>query len=232
MEGVKWLHEDERTSNPFGMRPSCQCDVPHDGNCAVFGYGDANADFHLIGDHPGAHGGIDSNVPFSGGAVGETLQPVLNEVGLLGDVYSDEPTIANLFMSYLHMSRLPDGRQPTPKEYDDMERFFDAELRAIAAHVLLPVGEKATEHVFWEFTAQADKHGMGTGGDGPDMAALHAEEIKGRGFLVVPVRDPRNWGPKDGDRLRERLDGILSSDYQQTVDLGRFMPDDDPYEVR
>ncbi|WP_231187244.1 uracil-DNA glycosylase family protein [Haladaptatus sp. DYF46] len=198
----------------------------------MFGYGDANADFHLIGDHPGVHGGADSNVPFTGGVVGERLQPVLNEVGLLGDVYSDEPVIANLFMSYLHMCRLPDGRQPTQKEYDDMERFFDAELRAIAAHVLLPVGETATEHVFREFTAQANKHGMGAGGDGLDMAALHAQEIKGRGFLVVPIRDPREWGPDDGDRLREQLSGILSTDYQQTVDLGRFMPGADPYEVR
>ncbi|MGA9403229.1 MAG: uracil-DNA glycosylase family protein [Haladaptatus sp.] len=227
---MKWLHEEGRVRNPFGMRPSCQCEERHDGDCAVFGYGDANADFHLIGDHPGTHGGTETNVPFTGGEAGEKLQPVLNDVGLLGDVYSNEPTIANLFMSYLHMSRLPDGRPPTPKEYDDMERFFDAELRAIAAHVLLPVGETATEHVFWEFTAQADKYGFD--GGTPDMAALHAEEIKGRGFLVVPIRDPREWDADDGDELRERLTGILSSDYQQSVDLGRFMPGADPYVVR
>ncbi|WP_049972105.1 uracil-DNA glycosylase family protein [Haladaptatus cibarius] len=220
----------DRISNPFGMRPPCQHECVPGGTCAVFGYGDANADFHLVGDHPGVHGGNETNVPFTGTEVGEKLQPVLNDVGLLGDAYGDEPAIRNLFMSYLHMCCLPGGREPTPAEYGDMERFFDAELRAIAAHILLPVGEKATQHVFWEFTAQAGKYGFD--GGTPDMTALHAEEIKGRGFLVVPVRDPREWEDGDAEKLEARLDTILAGDYQQTVDLGRFMPDDDPYEVR
>ena len=34
----------DRTSNPFDMRPPCERFVP--------GYGDANADFHVAGDHP------------------------------------------------------------------------------------------------------------------------------------------------------------------------------------
>ncbi len=207
------------------MSPPCEYECVPDGHCAVFGYGDANADFHVVGDHPGIHGGTATGVPFTGSEVGEKLQPVLNDVGLLGDAYSDEPSVANLFTSYLHMCCLPDGREPSPSEYSDMERFFDAELRAIAAHVLLPVGERATEHVFWEFTAKAGKLDI-------DMESLHAQEIKGRGFLVVPIRDPREWGPRDDDRLRTRLNALLSSDYQQTVDLGRFMPDADPYEVR
>ncbi|WP_227377023.1 uracil-DNA glycosylase family protein [Haladaptatus halobius] len=215
----------DRTSNPFGMRPPCEYECIPGGAHAVFGYGDANADFHVVGDHPGVHGGAETGVPFTGSEVGEKLQPVLNDAGFLGDAYSDEPAVANLFASYLHMCCPPDGREPTPAEYADMERFFDAELRAIAAHVLLPVGERATEHVFREFTAKAEKYDV-------DMESIHAQEIKGRGFLVVPIRDPREWGPRDADRLRARLNAILASDYQQTVDLGRFMPDADPYEVR
>ncbi|WP_458189734.1 uracil-DNA glycosylase family protein [Haladaptatus sp. NG-WS-4] len=215
----------DRTSNPFGMRPPCEYDCVPGETSAVYGYGDANADFHLVGDHPGAHGGVETGIPFTGSEVGEKLQPVLNDVGLLGDVYSDEPSVANLFASYLHMCCLPDGREPTSAEYATLERFFDAELRAIAAHVLLPVGARATEHVFWEFTSKAEKVDV-------DMNSLHAQEIKGRGFLVVPIRDPRSWGPRDDERLETRLNALLASDYKQTVDLGRFMPDDDPYEVR
>mgnify|MGYP002760407047 CR=1 FL=1 len=44
----------DRTSNPFGMHPPCEQFVP--------GYGDANAAFHVVGDHPGAHGGVDTGV--------------------------------------------------------------------------------------------------------------------------------------------------------------------------
>ena len=44
----------DRTSNPFGMHPPCEQFVP--------GYGDANAAFHVVGDHPGVHGGVDTGV--------------------------------------------------------------------------------------------------------------------------------------------------------------------------
>jgi len=40
------------------MRPDCESFVP--------GYGDANADFHVVGDHPGVHGGVDAGIPFTG----------------------------------------------------------------------------------------------------------------------------------------------------------------------
>ncbi len=216
----------DRTSNPFGMSPPCEYDCAADGGrSAVFGYGDANADFHLVGDHPNAHGGVSTGVPFTDGVAGERLQPVLNEVGLLGDAYSDEPTVSNLFSSYLHMCCLPDDREPTDREYAALEPFFDAELRAIAAHVLLPVGERATAHVLEEYTARASELSRG-------MASLHAAQLKGRGFLVVPIRDPREWEAGDDDALRDELAGILAGDYRQTVDLGRFTATDEPYEVR
>jgi len=118
----------DRIHNPFGMRPDCES--------FVAGYGDANADFHVIGDHPGVHGGLEHNIPFTGESWSTRFLEALAEGGLLDT--ADPVAVDRTFLSYRHMC-LPDG-DPTPASDADMERFFDAELRAIAAHVLLPVG--------------------------------------------------------------------------------------------
>ncbi|NHN49756.1 uracil-DNA glycosylase [Halostella sp. JP-L12] len=214
----------DRTRNPFGMSPPCEtpCSADHD---AVHGYGDANADFHAIGDHPGAHGGRSTGVPFTGTDGARRIQSALHEVGLLADPYADEPTAENLFCSYLHTCCAPEGETPDRESYARLERFFDAEFRAINAHVLLPVGERATAHVLQEHTAQAHKLEL-------DMPSLHATEVRGRGYLVVPVRDPEEWTDTDRERLVGRLNAILDSDYRQESDLGRFLPGDEPYRVR
>jgi uracil-DNA glycosylase len=209
----------DRTSNPFGMRPPC----PHGPESAVPGYGDANADFHLIGDHPGVHGGGSTGVPFTGSLAGERLQAALSEAGFLEEPYSDEPAVWNLFLSYLHMCR-PSGDEPTEAEYADLERFFDAELRAIAAHVLLPVGERAIRHVVGQYTAKVATD--------VDVEGVHATEIRGSGFLVVPIADPAGWGEGDHDALVDRLCTVLAMDYRQTTDLSRFLGTSDLYFVR
>lgn len=214
----------DRTSNPFDMRPLCHA-PEGDIVAAVHGYGDANADFHLIGDYPGRHGGERTGVPFTGSLAGERLQSVFYETDFLTAACDDEPVATNLFMSYIHACTTPGGREPTPAEYAGLERFFDAELRGISAHVLLPVGERATEHVLEEYTARAHKIDL-------DMSALHGTQIRGRGFLVVPVRDPADWTDGDRERLVEAIRSILGSDYRQTADLGRFVADDRPYWVR
>jgi uracil-DNA glycosylase len=233
----------DRTSNPFGMRPPCEQYVP--------GYGDANAAFHVVGDHPGVHGGAPSadggvtvgtdgatadgatdgapaaddldgvGVPFTNEA-GLRLQRVLAEAGLLADP-GPRPTPCGTFLSYLHMCAV-DGT-PTDGEYVEMERYFDAELRAIAAHVLLPVGERATRHVVEEYTARAAKTDY-------DMAALHATELRGSGFLVYPVRDPSEWADGDDERLVGALRALQSTDFRREVDLGRFLPGEETWRVR
>jgi len=203
----------DRTHNPFGMQPDCPSFVP--------GYGDANADFHLIGDHPGVHGGLEESIPFTGEPWSPALFDALAEAGLVTDV--DPITVDCTFLSFLHMC-LPDG-DPTPSSYDDMERFFDAELRAIAAHVLLPVGARATEHVLETYTARAWKTTI-------DMEALHATELLGSGWLVVPIRDPAAWEADDAARLVETLCDIQSTDFRRESDLGRFFAGNDPYLVR
>ncbi|WP_138007524.1 uracil-DNA glycosylase family protein [Halalkalirubrum salinum] len=202
-----------RIRNPFGMEPPCERYVP--------GYGDANAHFHVIGDHPGIHGGIDSGVPFTETAPSEALQAALVEAGLFKSA-GDEPTVDRTFLSYLYMCF--SETEPTAAAYADMERFFDAELRAIAAHVLLPVGVRATEHVLSNYTARS--------ADSLDMAQLHGQEIRGSGFLVVPIADPAKWANDEADRLVDALRTLQATDYRRESDLGRFIAGSEPYFVR
>jgi uracil-DNA glycosylase len=162
-------------------------------------------------------------VPF-GGAGSAPLRRVLASVGLLADPDGDPYRARNLFCSYLHPCCPPSGG-PTDADYARLEPFFDAELRAIAAHVLVPVGDRALGHVLEEYTSRARRVPA-------DAAAVHAEEVRGRGFLVVPVRDPAEWSGDDRRRLLDRLAALLASDYQQTADLGRFVATEDGYLVR
>jgi uracil-DNA glycosylase family 4 len=203
----------DRVRNPFGLSPPCERFVP--------GYGDANAHFHVVGDHPGVHGGSETGVPFTGSVAGRRLQRALADAGLLAST-GDEPTVASTYLSYLHPC-VPDG-DPTDDDYAAMEPFFDAELRAIAAHVLLPVGERATRHVFREHTTRAPED--------VDMERLHATELLGRGWLVMPIREPEEWTGDDGGRLVAALQTLQSTDYRRESDLGRFLPGGDPYLVR
>ncbi|WP_284014237.1 uracil-DNA glycosylase family protein [Halobaculum litoreum] len=217
----------DRVSNPFGMEPDCDRFVP--------GYGDANADFHVIGDHPGVHGGVAAGVPFVGHEAGDRLLDALVEAGLLASA-GDRPEVASTYLSYLHMC-VPEGHRldgdgsPSAASYDDMERFFDAELRAIAAHVLLPVGDRATRHVLEQYTAQAHKTEV-------DMETLHGREIRGSGWLVLPIADPAEWTdgeagrPGHAARLVDALATLRSTDYRRESDLGRFIAGSDPYMVR
>ncbi|MES3160015.1 MAG: uracil-DNA glycosylase family protein [Halorubrum sp.] len=203
----------DRIRNPFGMQPDCPSFVP--------GYGDANADFHVIGDHPGVHGGTAEQIPFTGEPWSAAFFEALTDAGLVTD--ADPVTPDRTFFSYHHMC-LPDG-DPTAEAYDDMERFFDAELRAIAAHVLLPVGAHATDHVLETYTARAWKTEV-------DMDALHAEELLGSGWLVVPIKTPAEWTGDDAEQLTAALRELRSTDFRRESDLGRFVAGNDPYLVR
>jgi len=198
------------------MEPACGQFVP--------GYGDANAAFHVIGDHPGVHGGVETGVPFTELPSAMRLQEVFRTTGLLRTTGSN-PVVDETFFSYLHMCvPNPDGT-PSEAEYTDMERFFDAELRAIAAHVLFPVGARATEHVLEEYTAQAWKTTV-------DMDQLHGTEIRGSGWLVIPIKEPAEWTDDNRTKLVEAITQLRSTDFRRETDLGRFIAGSDPYYVR
>lgn len=211
----------DRTRDPFDLRPPCEQPCPGD-HAAVLGLGDANADVHVVGDHPGIHGGEGTGMPFTGTAGGERLLRVLETVGLL-EFREGKPSPVGTFLSYIHPCCTE--AQPTDASYRTLERYFDAELRAISAHVLVPVGNRPVRHVMETYTSQS--HRIGTDDD-----AIHAREVRGRGFLVLPVKEPGDWNGTDEDRLEATLEKLLASDYRQLSDLGRFGTDGSPYLVR
>ncbi len=215
----------DEISNPFGMRPPCphRCGTEDDRR-AVYGYGDANADFHVIGNHPGVHGGATTGIPFTDHASGTRILKVLAATGFLDDE-TDPASITNAFLSYRYLCCVPPNTVPRDQEYAAFEPFFDAELRAIAADVLLPVGHRATEHILTEYTAKADRLADG-------MDVLHGHELKGRGFLVLPMKAPSTWNESDETAIIDAITELKARDYQQLVDLGRFIAGGDPYFVR
>lgn len=190
------------------MRPRCLYDRP-DGGDPVYGYGDVNADFHVIGDHAGHHGGLETGVPFTGSLAGKRLQSVLHESGFVAAEYTDQPFLSNCFISYLYCCPPPMTGDPSADEYHRLERYFDAELRAINAHILLPVGRRATAHVIQTYTTMAHKLEH-------DLDNLHAVDIRGRGFLIIPMLDPVMWTDADRQEIVGKIDVIKRSDYRQT----------------
>ncbi|WP_277541597.1 uracil-DNA glycosylase family protein [Haloarcula laminariae] len=198
--------------NPFGFEAPCEPFVP--------GYGDANADFHVIGDNPRVHGGGESGIPFTGTAAAERLQRALVAGGLLAEA-GTPPTVEKTYLSYLYMCG---DREPTDDDYADHEPLFDTEVRAITSHVLFPVGKRATRHVFENMTAERAEDVV--------MDELHATEVRGSGWLVYPIKEPADWTDADEDALVAALTALLATDYRQEAELGRFLPGDDVWRVR
>ncbi len=189
-------HVSDRVRNPFGIRYPCT---------AVPGYGSPSADFHVVGDNPTVHGGRETGVPFTGSEAGDLVQDVLYTVGLLMETGA-EPLPGDVFLSYVY----PCVDEPTTADYRRLERYFDAELRAVNAHILVTVGETATRQVLDSYTGQARKLS-----DTP-MKKLHATEVHGYGFLVVPLMEPVEWTEVERARAVDRLRDILGRDYRQT----------------
>ncbi len=214
-ETVDYFADEDR--NPFGMQPPCDRFVP--------GYGDTAAHFHIIGDSPAVHGGLDTGIaftdrPWSTDFFDALVRTELVErVDLAATVL--EPGLT--FFSYLHMCDSGESA-PSAADYNELEPFFDAELRAITAHVLLPVGARATKHVLDTYTTRPATD--------IDMDTLHATEIRGSGWLISPIRDPSEWGADDAERLVDGLSALKQRDYRQTSDLGRFLAGDESYLVR
>jgi len=213
---MEFIAREDR--NPFDMQPACDRFVP--------GYGDTSADFHVIGDNPSVHGGLSTGIPFTDCPWSEQFFDALYGGELLQQVDLPDGRLLskNTYLSYLHMCD-PGEEPPDAHDYSLMEPFFDAELRAITAHVLFPVGARATKHVLSNYSARAVEEPL-------DMDSLHGTEIHGSGWLVIPIKEPAEWANGDSDHLVDALITLQQKDYRQISDLGRFLADDESHMVR
>jgi uracil-DNA glycosylase len=77
----------------------------------------------------------------------------------------------------------------------------------INPEVLVPVGERALRVLVAEHTTLEDP---------PDIEAAHATEIRGRGFLLVPMRDPAEHTAAEGRAVLETMSELMEGDHRGT----------------
>ena len=191
----------ERTSNPFDMDPPCED--------AVFGFGDPNAHIHVVGDHPGIHGGTETGIPFTGDAAGRRLQRILGDLGFSASPPdAARPDLEGAYLTYATRCRHPE-RGPTDREVGNCDPFLTADLRMINPEIIVPVGDLALRSVAAEHTTR-DAESL-------DAAERHATTIRGRGFELVPMRGLDDQTDAETAAFVDHVrDSVLDRDYRQT----------------
>ncbi|WP_135825789.1 uracil-DNA glycosylase [Halorussus ruber] len=195
-------------ANPFGMDAECEncpelCETRQQ---VVHGYGDVGADFLFVGEMPDEEADR-TGVPFTGER-GEALQNILGYLGLNNSLPSaDDPELENAFLTYLTRCRDPE-RPPTDEEIRTCEPYLNAEIRMINPEILVPVGQRALTEIATEYTtASAEEF---------DASEDHATTIRGRGFEIVPMRDPQAQSEADREAFVDHFQSLMAGDYRQT----------------
>ena len=196
--------------NPFGMDTECE-------NCpelcgarerVVHGYGDVGGEFLVVGARPSAAAEA-NGVPFTGAGAGERVQSIFADLGFVRSAPdATEPDVQNAFFTNLTRCRHPE-REPSDREVDTCEPFLNAEIRMINPQIIVPVGERPLRELAVEYTTRRP--------DSFDIDAEHATTIRGRGFELVPMKEPAEMSDAEADAFREHMrKNVLSRDYRQT----------------
>ncbi|EMA67718.1 uracil-DNA glycosylase [Halorubrum aidingense JCM 13560] len=196
--------------NPFGMDEACE-------NCpelcgprdrVVHGYGDVGAEFVVIGTRPTAAAEA-NGVPFTGDGGGERVQSIFGDLGFVrSPPDAAAPDVQNVFFTTLTRCRHPE-REPTDREIETCEPFVNAEIRMINPQIIVPVGGRPLRELAIEYTTRRP--------DSFDVDAEHATTIRGRGFELVPMKEPDAMTDADADAFVAHMrENVLSRDYRQT----------------
>ncbi|WP_435097021.1 uracil-DNA glycosylase [Halorubrum sp. N11] len=196
--------------NPFGMDTECE-------NCSelcgprdrvVHGYGDVGAEFLVVGARPSATAEA-NGIPFTGAGTGQRVQSIFADLGFVRSAPdATEPDVQNVFFTNLTRCRHPE-REPTDLEVETCEPFLNAEIRMINPQIIVPVGERPLRELAVAYTTRRP--------DSFDIDAEHATTIRGRGFEVVPMKDPGEMTESEADAFRDHMrENVLSRDYRQT----------------
>ncbi|WP_096391568.1 uracil-DNA glycosylase [Halopenitus persicus] len=196
--------------NPFGMDADCEnCPaLCAERSTVVHGYGDVGGEFLVVGGSPSA-GADATGIPFGDDAGGRRIRSMFGELGF---VRSPPETVAmdvqNVFFTSVTRCRHPD-RAATDAEVANCEPYLDAEIRMINPQIIVPVGQRALEALAFEYTTRSP--------DSFDVVEEHATTIRGRGFELVPMRDPEAMDEAEERAFLEHVrKNVLARDYRQT----------------
>lgn len=166
------------------------------------------AEFLFVGEAPTA-AAERTGVPFTGDEAGRRVQRILGDLGFVrSEPDADEPDVQNVFFTYLTRCRHPD-RGPSDDEVATCEPYLNAEVRMINPHIIVPVGQAALEALAFDYTTRA--------ADSFDVDAEHATTIRGRGFELVPMKEPERLTDADAEAFVEHVrESVFGRDYRQT----------------
>ena len=180
----------------------------------VHGYGDVGADFLFVGERP-SPAADRTGVPLVAASDGPTeadgtdLRRMLERLGLCDATSpADRPELENVYLTTLTRCRHPE-RPPTEEEVDTCEPYLNAEIRMINPEILSPVGERAHAELGTEYTT--------TPADELELPDVHATRIRGRGFELVPMIEPREQSDAQTQAWVEAFAELLTTDYRQTT---------------
>ncbi|PSP34074.1 uracil-DNA glycosylase [Halobacteriales archaeon QH_10_67_22] len=196
----------DELANPFGMDEDCQLcpELCESRTQVVHGYGDVGADFVVLGSSPSA-GADAAGVPFTGDD--RLVIESLSRVGLVADPAAEEPDVDNVYLSYVTRCRHPD-REATDEEVSNCEAYRSSELRMINPEIIVPVGGVALEALAFEYTTES--------AEDLDVGEMHATTVRGRGFELVPMKEPADQSDADTEAFVEHFADLLGTDYRQT----------------
>lgn len=194
--------------NPFGMDEQCTncpelCETREE---IAHGYGDVAAEFVFVGERP-TEGADETGIPFFGDERGEALQDVLRALGFATHEPGEKPEIENAYLTLLTRCRHPE-RPPTDEEIENCEPYLSSEIRMINPEIIVPVGERALYEIAEEYTTSPAEEF--------DAETHHGEEIRGRGFEIVPMIDPAEASEEEQEAFLESFSELLGRDYRQT----------------
>lgn len=117
------------------------------------------------------------------------------------------PTLDNAFLTALTRCRHPE-RPPTDDEIANCDPFLTAEIRSINPELIIPVGTRALTEIGREFTtARASTL---------DIESVHATTIRGRGFEILPMKEPMTASATAIDDWIDHFRSVTDGDYRQT----------------
>lgn len=200
----------DRMANPYGMDPACsRCpELAESRDQLLHGYGDVTADFLVVRRSPTAAAEAVGH-PIPEGQGTRSLRTILDRCGFIVEATDahGNPILENVFVTHLTRCRNP-SRGPTEQEIDNCEPFLNAELRTINPEIILPIGEVVLRTIAAAHTT--------TDPETLDIEEVHADELRGRGFELIPLLDPEEMPRDTFDRTIDRIRATLERDYRQT----------------